>query len=300
MPAVETNRALSFGKVAGEYARWRPGYPDGAVAWLSPRRPARVADVGAGTGKLTSLLLAQGLQVEAVEPDPAMLAVLVRDNLGARPHLSVAHLLPFENASLHAVLAADAWHWFDVDATVAEVRRVLRPGGWLGLVWNLVTPMEAWEFEVAGIDPDRKGTTPIQEPLAAFPAGEVESARFPWTWAITPEHYTANLATNSAVIAMEAQERAELLKTAGTALQRACDSMSTPSLPLHLEAACFRWTPSGGQNGSGGGFAREGAAPNSSSQLGRQQRLLEAPDTSRPVRTGRPRGREGLGSPVRR
>jgi SAM-dependent methyltransferase len=240
---METNRALSFGKVADEYARWRPGYPNDAVAWLSPPRPARVADVGAGTGKLTSFLLTQGLRVEAVEPDPAMLAVLVRDNPEARPHLSVAHLLPFENASLDAVLAADAWHWFDVDATIAEVRRVLRPGGWLGLVWNLVTPMEAWEFEVAGIDPDWKGTTPIHPPLAPFPAGEVESARFPWTWEITPEHYTANLATNSAVIAMEGQERAELLKAARTALQRASDRRATPTLPMHLEAACFRWTP---------------------------------------------------------
>ncbi|MBA2774343.1 MAG: class I SAM-dependent methyltransferase, partial [Nocardioidaceae bacterium] len=70
----EVSRALTFGQMAEEYDRWRPGYPDAAVDWLAPPAPGRVADVGAGTGRLTSLLLSRGLTVEAVEPDPRMRA----------------------------------------------------------------------------------------------------------------------------------------------------------------------------------------------------------------------------------
>jgi ubiquinone/menaquinone biosynthesis C-methylase UbiE len=57
---IDMKRAQTFGQVAEEYDRWRPGYPDAAIDWLAPSAPARMADVGAGTGKLTSLLLGCG------------------------------------------------------------------------------------------------------------------------------------------------------------------------------------------------------------------------------------------------
>ena len=68
MTAVDPRRALSFGAFAEEYQRWRPGYPPDAVDWLVPPGATRVADVGAGTGKLTGSLLQRGLVVDAVEP----------------------------------------------------------------------------------------------------------------------------------------------------------------------------------------------------------------------------------------
>ena len=100
MPSIDLSRALSFGTVAEEYASWRPGYPDDAVEWLAPTAPARVADVGAGTGKLTSPLIGRGLVVDAVEPDPRMLAVLTQDNPTARPYQTASDVLPFGHASL--------------------------------------------------------------------------------------------------------------------------------------------------------------------------------------------------------
>jgi SAM-dependent methyltransferase len=246
MPAIDMNRALTFGQVADAYARYRPGYPDEAVSWLAPPAPGRVADVGAGTGQLTESLLARGLAVEAVEavePDPEMLAVLAKNFPAARPHCSGADAIPADDGTLDAVLVADARHWFPQEATIAEVRRVLKPWGRLGLVWNMVTPVESWEFEVAGTDPDQKGTTGQQTFPFPFPENETEVERFPWTWDVTPHHYAAALATNSAVIAMDDRERAARMATACSLLQRVCDDTGRTSLPFRHQAYCVRWTP---------------------------------------------------------
>lgn len=78
-------RATSFGQLAEEYHRWRPSYPGEAVDWLAPPAPAHVAELGAGTGKLTERLLARGLTVDAVEPDARMLAVLARHSPDSPP-----------------------------------------------------------------------------------------------------------------------------------------------------------------------------------------------------------------------
>ena len=112
-------RATSFGQVADEYHRWRPSYPAAAVDWLAPSAPARVVDVGAGTGKLTELLVARGLEVDVVEPDERMLTGLGRTNPTARLHQSDSSHIPVADASVDAVLVADAWHWFDPEDTLS-------------------------------------------------------------------------------------------------------------------------------------------------------------------------------------
>lgn len=241
MRPIDQRRALTFGRVADEYARWRPSYPADAVAWLAPAAPGRVADVGAGTGKLTGHLLARGLDVEAVEPDPDMLAVLGRLHPEATMHGTTSDALPFAAATVDAVLAADAWHWFPFEETTAEVRRVLKPGGWLGLVWNKVTPVERWEFELAGIDPDRKGLDDAEWPQLPFPTTETEIASFPWTWHVTPTHFRGYLATNSAVVAVGGAERTELLDAAEALLDTVRESRGTATVPLRHEAHCIRW-----------------------------------------------------------
>lgn len=245
----DTTRALSFGQVAEQYDRWRPSYPDAAVDWLAPAAPARVADLGAGTGKLTSLLLARGLTVEAVEPDLRMLDVLARNNLDARCHRSDSTSLPVEDGSLDAVLVADAWHWFDTQATITELRRVLKPGGWLGLVWNVVAdPVEPWELELAGesatFDRETKGSPAgVRRRLWYFPEDELEFAQFAWAWEMTPEHHAAHLATTSMAIVMTSQERQKYIDTARSDLQRICDAAGRKALPIRHEASCARWTP---------------------------------------------------------
>jgi len=239
---IDPARALSFGRLAEEYELWRPGYPPDAVDWLVPPGATRVADVGAGTGKLTGSLLDRGLAVDALEPDPGMLAVLRRVHPDAVPHLASAEALPLPERSVDAVLVADAWHWFAHAAAVDEVRRVLRPGGWLGLVWNTPAPVEQWEFELAGIDPD--GTAGSELDAPGLPSAPEATASFPWTWEITPDQWCSHLATNSGVAAMPQAERAQHLDAARAVVARVCEATGRSTAPVRHWAVCFRWRPS--------------------------------------------------------
>lgn len=242
-------RGLSFGTMAEEYDRWRPSYPAAAVDWLAPVAPATVAEVGAGTGRLTSLLLSRGITVEAVEPDPRMRTVLARNNPAARCHAGHSTALPLPDGSADAVLVADAWHWFDPEATMQEVRRVLRPRGWLGLVWNVVAePVEPWERTLAGApdmyDRDTKGGQEgVTQRLPLATPDELEFAQFDWVWELTPAHRAANLATTSMAIAMTPAERHDWLESARTELQQICDVSGRSAMPIRHRASCTRWTP---------------------------------------------------------
>lgn len=250
MPTVTTaSRATSFGSVASEYDRWRPSYPAAAVAWLAPSAPARVADVGAGTGKLTELLLARGLEVEAVEPDQRMLTVLGRRHPAAHPHHSDSAHIPVADASLDAVLVADAWHWFEPEPTIAEVRRVLRPGGWLGLVWNVVAePVEPWELSIAddsdAYDRESKGTVAgLRRRLSYLEEEDLAFKQVEWTWELTPEHRASFRATTSMALASPAEERVAAFEQSRAALQAICDAHGRHAMPLRHLASCVRWTP---------------------------------------------------------
>ncbi|WP_107772034.1 class I SAM-dependent methyltransferase [Nocardioides sediminis] len=242
-------RAASFGLVAEDYHRWRPSYPPAAVDWLAPSPPAHVADLGAGTGKLTELLAARGLRVDAVEHDPRMLEVLGRHVPGARLHVSDASSIPLEDGSLDAVLVADAWHWFDPEPTVAEVRRVLRPGGWLGLVWNVVaTPVEPWELALADdsqeYDRARKaGTEGLSRRLSYLPSDELAFTQVEWEWEVTPDQWASFSATTSMAIAMSPRERADALSRTRAQLQQVCDDLGRDAVPIRHVASCVRWTP---------------------------------------------------------
>ncbi len=236
-----------FGAYAEDYERWRPGYPAAAVDWLVPPGAARVADVGAGTGKLTGALLARGLQVAAVEPDPGMLAVLTRLHPGADPYLAGAQALPLPDASLDAVLVAQAWHWFPRQQAVAEVRRVLRLGGQLALVWNGPDPREPWELELASLDPDNAGPDGTADrrtlDLAGLPTDELETASFPWTWPIGAADLRARLATHSALAVMDVEQREHRLGAAAAVVAAEAKRRGTPTVPLRQVAGCVRWQP---------------------------------------------------------
>lgn len=135
-------RRQAFGQAVDVYDRTRPSYPADAVAWClgDPAEPLTVADLGAGTGKLTSVLSAAGHRVVAIEPDPAMLDRLVehlaRGDGPLETHVGPAEDLPLDDASVDAVVAGQAWHWFDQQAVGREVARVVRPGGTVAALWN--------------------------------------------------------------------------------------------------------------------------------------------------------------------
>ena len=130
----------SFGSAAQAYERGRPTYPEAAVEWLLPVGARRVLDLGAGTGKLTRLLVARGLDVVAVEPSDGMRGEFGRVLPGVPVLDGSAESIPLDEGAVDAVLVGQAWHWVDVPAASAEVARVLAPGGVLGLVLEPARP----------------------------------------------------------------------------------------------------------------------------------------------------------------
>ena len=130
-----------FDSKVAAYVASRPDYPAELFDWLVRVCPASadVADIGAGTGLLTRGLLERGYRVCAVEPNAGMRAA-ADSSLAAWPGYSScsghAEALPLAGASLDLVTAAQAFHWFDVEAARREALRVLRPKGWVLLVWN--------------------------------------------------------------------------------------------------------------------------------------------------------------------
>jgi len=138
MAGVHDAAARGFSRSADAYDRARPDYPAAALAWLAERLglgPGRtVVDLAAGTGKLTRPLAATGAEVVAIEPVAEMRARI--GDAAARSLEGTAEAIPLPDASADAVTVAQAFHWFDGPAALAEIHRVLRPAGALALVWN--------------------------------------------------------------------------------------------------------------------------------------------------------------------
>jgi SAM-dependent methyltransferase len=149
--SVHEVASSGFGAEADAYERARPSYPPDAVAWvveaLAVARGRDVADVAAGTGKFTRLLAPTGAWIVAVEPVAGM-----RSRLPSMPVAAAsAERLPLRGESLDAITVAQAFHWFDATAALAEFHRVLRPGGRLALVWNARDRSVPWVDEVWSI-----------------------------------------------------------------------------------------------------------------------------------------------------
>ncbi|HSJ51026.1 MAG TPA: class I SAM-dependent methyltransferase [Actinomycetota bacterium] len=147
--------ARGFEAAVERYERGRPGYPDDAVTYLVDRlgigEGSDLIELGAGTGKLTELLVHTGARIVAIEPVDGMRRALERNVPTARVLGGTAEAIPLPHASADAAVAAQSFHWFDGDLALAEIHRVLRPEGRLGLVWNVRDEASDWSERLTAI-----------------------------------------------------------------------------------------------------------------------------------------------------
>jgi SAM-dependent methyltransferase len=169
---------MSFGAVAADYDRLRPGPPPEAIDWLLPPRRDVVIDLAAGTGLLTRALAGKAGHVIAVEPDDRMRSVLRARSPGVEVLAGRGEAIPLPDASADAVLISSAWHWMDPDLTIPEIGRVLLGGGRFGLIWTGRDHTTEWLraddwFREADADPPTAGLWAS----AAAPDGELTPDR---------------------------------------------------------------------------------------------------------------------------
>jgi SAM-dependent methyltransferase len=224
-PTDPGSRALSFGSAAGDYDRLRPGYPDPAVRWTLGEAPLRVVDVGAGTGILTRALSAHGHRVFPVEPDPQMAAHLAARSPGCTPVIGYAERLPLAERGVDAVVAGQAYHWFDPEPAHAEAARVLRPGGVFAALWNHRDESVPWVAELAAVSDDDTAGRGVRDPMVDIPSlgagfGPVRRAVFPHSVTLTPDDLVALIATRSYFLTATAARRRELERR----VRRLCES----------------------------------------------------------------------------
>jgi SAM-dependent methyltransferase len=233
--------ASSFGSVADQYDRVRPGYPDDAVTWMLPAGARRVVDVGAGTGKLTRLLDARGLTVTAVEPDAGMRRVLASSSPAVDVREGSGEAMPLGDGEEDAVLVAQAWHWMDAGTAAREAARVLRPGGRLGIVWNVMDTGVDWVGELdALLQPGARAAGRAAEP-GPFPGfGPVEHASFPHVHRMTPEDVVALAGSISRIIVLPDDARARVLDDIRTLLAGHPDTSGRDALDLPWRADAYR------------------------------------------------------------
>lgn len=239
-------RSLSFGSQAAAYERGRPSYPPEAVDWLlqpgNPDWAARdVLDLGAGTGKLTTRLVERGLDVVAVDPIAEMLEVL-RAALPDTPALlGTAEQIPLPDSHVDAVLVAQAWHWFDTDRASTELARVLRPGGRLGLLWNVRDERLGWVREfgrIVGLEHDWVGhSVELPEPFT-----DVQTRRVEWTNYITAQALVDYVASRSYCITSPADVRSRTLDEVKELIATHPSLANAEGIALPYITVCIRAT----------------------------------------------------------
>jgi SAM-dependent methyltransferase len=233
--------ANSFGAVADVYERGRPPYPPEAIDWLVPANATRVADVGAGTGKLARQLHERGLDVIAVEPSAGMREQLRRTVPGVPVLGGTAEQIPLADHSVDAVLVAQAWHWVDPERAVPEAARVLAPGGRLGLLWNRRVEDEAWVAELSTIMGSRGTPGSARHfPDLGPPFGPVERRSVEWLHRLSRVEMTDWVASRSYVITLPDAQRRSVLGQVRNLLDTHPALAAGDEIALRMVTRCSR------------------------------------------------------------
>lgn len=245
-PAMRQS-ARSFGAAASVYHHSRPGYPVEAIAWLIGDA-VRVLDLGAGTGKLSEALVALDREVIAVDPVEEMLEELEVAVPGVPRILGTAEDIPIEDDSVDAVVAGQAWHWFQPDRAVPEIARVLRPGGVLGLVWNSRDIRADWLRQAGEIMQERHDASSTFESYVQIgpPFGAIEEHTVEWAERMSRTRFLDLVRSRSYFITASAADQATTIAALDTLLTRHPDVAGADELDVPYITRCFRARLGGG------------------------------------------------------
>jgi SAM-dependent methyltransferase len=239
---VERKRAWEAVAIAEAYERGRPEYPAEAIRWLAGPPSGRVLELGAGTGKLTRGLVALGHDVTAVEPAGEMRALLDAEVPAATVLAGSAEALPLGDGSVDTVVAAQAFHWFEHDLALREIARVLRPGGRLGLVWNMRDDSVPWVARLESVlGPERlEHGWPVDVLAASALFGDVEQASFRHEQRVDRSRLRDLVLSRSAVATAEPALRDQILAGVESIYDDEAARTGADSLVVPYVTYCFR------------------------------------------------------------
>ena len=240
--------AQSFGAIARDYDRFRPGPPLEAVQWLVPSGAVDVLEIGAGTGGLTRRLVERAPHVRAVEPDARMRVVLRARTPDAEVVAGRGEEIPAEDRSFDVVIGASSWHWVDEELALPEVARVLRPRGTFSLLWSGADRSVDWMRSLwsggreTGAEEARRRERHAVNLGVGSPFHEPERRVFRWTRRMTEDELVGMAGTYSAVITMGAAERQEYLDSVRRVLASHEAPNDNGSIEVPMRCLCWRTT----------------------------------------------------------
>ena len=247
-PLIHPSAAEGFQASADAYDRGRPSYPADAIDFIARKfkfSPGKIiVDLGAGTGKLTQQLLPYGPRLMAIEPIAGM-----RQKFSQRlPQVPIlegsAEAMPIPSQSVDIVLVGQAFHWFDGASALSEIARVLKPGGRLGLLWNVRDESVAWVSQLTRIIDIYEAGTPRYRSgkwKAAFEAQQSltipEMTRFKLSHFGTVQTVIDRMASISFIAALPEPVRAQVLEQVRSLLR---DFPETFEIPYRTEVYLSR------------------------------------------------------------
>lgn len=243
----DDGRGLRFGTVAESYDLYRPGPPKEAATLLGDLTGQEVLEVGAGTGKMTRLLIELGAGVSIVEPDEDMRRVLLRRSPGVRVLLGRAEDLSADEGSFDVAVSSSAWHWFTQPEATNEMARVLCDDGALFVLWNGFSRDDPWIIELTKLrhSPDDANTRPRGWHATFDPEGpfvDVYDVTIDWTWTRSIDDVVALFGTYSGAIIQSDENRETMERVVRARLvEHVGDGMV--ELPMTLRGTTARRRP---------------------------------------------------------